>query len=181
MTAECHCRLSTRRGSWRGPFAWAGCSAVCFHYTVGIWTSSAVRNMLGRERASSLHTWGRWEQLPGEPRAGQRQDGDGSACQALGADGRGKKKRVGRTCKQSRSERKLIGGNFIWNAEALFLERLCFLLTTEQQLNRGLVWKPALQRAGYPSYQNFFSCDAAKPRTLSLLFAVVGSPWRLSS
>lgn len=43
------------------------------------------------------------------------------------------------------------------------------------------MWKPAFQRARYPSYQNFFSCDGAKPHSLSLLFAVVGSPWRLTS
>lgn len=43
------------------------------------------------------------------------------------------------------------------------------------------MWKPAFLRALYPSYQNFFSCDGAKPRNLSLLFAVVGSPWRLAS
>lgn len=64
--------------------------------------------------------WG-WLRLPGTSRV-------------LRADG-SKKKKVGRTCKQSRLERKLIGGNFIWNAEALFLERLCFLLTTLQQLS----------------------------------------------
>lgn len=99
--------------------------------------SSAVRNMLGRDRAASLRTWGWWEQLPGEPRDQQGQDGDGFGCQAptesLELMGRGKK--VVLTCKQSRLERKLIGGNFIWNAEALFLEQLCFLLTTLQQLN----------------------------------------------
>lgn len=85
MTPKCQWRLSTRRGSWRGPFAWAGSTAVCFHYAVGIWMSPAVRNMLGRERAASLCTWGtggHWEQLPGESRAQQRQDGDGSGCQA---------------------------------------------------------------------------------------------------
>lgn len=140
MTPKCQWRLSTRRGSWRGPFAWAGSTAVCFHYAVGIWMSSAVRNMLGWERAASLCTWGaggHWEQLPGEPRAQQRQDGDGSGCQAPAESSElmGAKKKVGRTCKQSRLERKLIGGNFIWNAEALFLERLCFLLTTLQQLS----------------------------------------------
>lgn len=140
MTAECQWRLSTGRGSWRGPFASAGSTAVCFHYTFGIWMSSAVRNMLERERASSLGTRGRWEQLPGELRAQQRQDGDGSSCQAPAEPSEltEEEKRVGRTCKQSRLERKLIGGNFIWNAEALFSEWLCFLLTTLQQLNWGL-------------------------------------------
>lgn len=102
--------------------------------------SPAVRNMLGRERASSCSARGvlgaravgpvgtaawrapvsaeagwRWLQLPGTSRV-------------LGADRGGKK--VVLTCKQSRLRRKLIGGNFIWNAEALFLERLFFLLTT---------------------------------------------------
>lgn len=136
MTAECQWRLSTGRGSWRGPFASAGSTAVCFHYTVGIWMSSAVRNMLGRERASSLCTWGRWEQLPGELSRGRGRMGVAPAARhqpSPWSPWEGEKK-VGLTCKQSRLERKLIGGNFIWSAEALFLKRLCFVLTTLQQL-----------------------------------------------
>lgn len=57
----------------------------------------------------------RWLQLPG-------------TSQVLRAD-----RVVVLTCKQSRLERKLIGGNFIWNAEALFLEWLFSLLTTLEQ------------------------------------------------
>lgn len=51
--------------------------------------SPAVRNTLGRGRASSRSACGvlgaraaAWAQLPGEPRGRRRQDGDGSSCQA---------------------------------------------------------------------------------------------------
>lgn len=42
----------------------------------------------------------------------------------------GKKNKVVLTCKQHRLERKVIRGNLIWNAEALFSVWLFFLLTT---------------------------------------------------
>lgn len=114
--------------------AWPVRLAVGSHYTVGIWMSFAVRNMLGRERASPLHTGGRWEQLLGSPGLSRGRMGMAPAARhqpSPRSRWEGGKKKVGLTRKQSRLERKLMGGDFIWNAEALFLGRLCFLLTAE--------------------------------------------------
>lgn len=54
----------------------------------------------GTGKGGFPRTWGaggRWEQLPGEPRAQQRQDGDGSGCQAPAESSElmGAKKEVG--------------------------------------------------------------------------------------
>lgn len=71
------------------------------------------------------------QRAPRSAEAGQRWLQLLGTSRVLGADRGGKK--VVLTCRQSRLERKLIGDNFIWNAEALFLEWLVFLLTTLEQ------------------------------------------------